>query len=303
MKLIKNFNYKIQYFFIIIFIKLIKLFPEKIRFKFAEKLGVLFFKFEKKRKAIAIANLSLAFPDLSELEKEKIILKSYKVMFKAFMSTIWFEEYLKEEGKVNIINEEEIEKLISKYNTVIAACMHMGNMETPLKAAEKYPVVTVAKKQRNPYLDQLITENREKLNITLLKKSRKTAVELKKKIGTKCIIALFSDHRDKGAEVVFFGHPTIAPTGAVSLAMKNNLPLVLNYTILNDDNTSTVYVSNEIKLIDTGNYKEDLNSNMQLLINEIEKVILKYPEQWMWFHDRWNLSRFLFKSLKKKKKK
>lgn len=301
MKLMKTFNYRIQYCIIIFFMSLIKLFPERLRFSFASKLGELFFKFEKKRRAIAIANLSLAFPNLSLSEKETIILKSYKVMFKAFMSTIWFEDYLQEEGKVKIVNIEELNRLMANKTAVIAACMHMGNMETPLKIASKYPVTTVAKAQRNPYLDNLITKNREKIpNVTLLKKSKRTAVQLKNSLNTNSIIALFSDHRDKGAEVTFFGRETVSPTGAVSLAMKNNLPLFLSHTILHDDNTTTVYVGEEIILTNTGNYKEDLNKNMQLLINEIEKVILEHPEQWMWFHDRWNLSRELFKDKKNK---
>ncbi|MGL4254021.1 MAG: lysophospholipid acyltransferase family protein [Fusobacteriaceae bacterium] len=281
--------YKLQYLLMMGLIKIIKLIPEKSRFSFAEFLGVLVYKTIKKRRIIALANLKLAFPEKSELEREKIAIKSYKIMFKAFLSTIWFDEYLKDEKKVKIVNKSSVDRAMSEKRGAIAVAMHMGNMEASLKMADYYHVVTVAKTQRNPYIDNFVTENRKKLNITLLKKSKKTGGELVSSLNENSIIALFSDHRDKGAHVEFFGEETIAPTGAVSLALRNRVPLFIGYNVMNDDNSCTTYISDEIPLIDTGNFKEDLNKNMQNLMHEMEKIITQHPEQWMWFHDRWNL--------------
>ena len=50
-------------------------------------------------------------------------------------------------------------------------------------------------------------------------------------------------------------------------------------------------ISEEISLIRTENSKQDILENTQLLIHKMEDVIRKHPEQWMWFHDRWNLYR------------
>ncbi|MGL6100162.1 MAG: lysophospholipid acyltransferase family protein [Fusobacteriaceae bacterium] len=281
--------YKLQYILMLFFTKIIKIIPEKSRFSFAEFLGTLVYKTVKKRKIIALANLKLAFPEKSDIERERIALKSYKIMFKAFLSTIWFEDYLKDEKKIKIVNKEVIDKVMSENRGAITVAMHMGNMEASGKMADFYHFVTVAKTQRNPYIDNFITENRKKLNITLLKKSKKTGGELVNSLHENSIIALFSDHRDKGANVEFFGEETIAPTGAVSLALRNRVPLFICYNVMNDDNTCTTYFSDEIKLVDTGNFKDDLNVNMQTLMHEMEKIITRYPEQWMWFHDRWGL--------------
>lgn len=283
--------YKLQYLLMLGFLKIIKFFPEKTRFNFGEFLGVLVYKIIKKRRIVTLANLKLAFPEKNDMEREKIALKSYKIMFKAFLNTAWFEEYLKDDKKIKIVNKESVDKVMSEKKGAIAVCMHMGNMEASLKIADYYHVVTVAKRQSNPYIDSFITENRKKLNITLLKKSKKTGGELINSLSKNSIIALFSDHRDKGASVEFFGEETIAPTGAMSLALRNKVPLFIGYNVMNDDNTCTLFISDEIPLIDTGNFKEDLNKNMQNLMHEMEKIITKHPEQWMWFHDRWNLYR------------
>jgi KDO2-lipid IV(A) lauroyltransferase len=270
-------------------INILKLFPESARFSFAKGLGTLGYKIVKSRRITALANLKLAFPEKSQQERERIALKSFQVMAKAFLSTLWFDSYLKNNDNVKVENIELLDKAHAKGKGVVIATMHMGNMEASLKIADKYHVLTVAKKQKNPYIDKFITENREKLNITLLKKDKGTSKKLFEALERKSIVALFSDHRDKGAEVEFFGENTIAPTGAVSLALKYDVPLILGFNVLNDDNTCTAHIYEEIEMVHAENFKESVKINTQILIDKMEKIITEYPEQWMWFHDRWKL--------------
>lgn len=89
--------------------------------------------------------------------------------------------------------------------------------------------------------------------------------------------------------MIFFHKDAKAPTGAVSIALKKDIPLILVYNILNDDNSTTIFVSDEIILEKSENFKESVQKGTQKLIDEMEKIIKKHPEQWMWFHDRWNI--------------
>lgn len=292
--------YLLQYLLCRIFIFILLLFPEKMRFSFGNFLGNLTYKLIKKRREIAILNLQMAFPEKDMKELKKIAKKSFQIMIKAFLSVLWFEKYLKDPKKIKIINGENIEKLLSKDKGLIVAAIHMGNMESILKAAGNHNIVTVAKKQRNPYINNYMNKLRDKYsNVEVLEKKDSTSRELLKKVDEKKIIALFSDHRDSGSMVTFFHKDAKAPTGAVSLALKYNIPLILVYNVMNEDNSSTIYVSDEIKIKKTDNFKDDINKNTQLLISEIEEVIRKHPEQWMWFHDRWNIHSKLRKLNKK----
>lgn len=291
--------YLVQYLLCRFFTFILLLFPEKMRFSFGNFLGNLTYKLIKKRREIALLNLQMAFPEKSQEEIEKIAKKSFKIMIKAFLSVLWFKKYLL--SSVKIINKENIDRLIAKNKGLIVASIHMGNMEATLKAANNYQIVSVAKRQRNPYINNYMKKLRsEYSNVEILEKNERTSRELIKKIDEKKIIALFSDHRDSGSIVTFFHKDAKAPTGAISLALKYDIPLILIYNVMSDDNTSTIYVSDEIILQRTDNFKEDVNKNTQLLISKIEEVIRKYPEQWMWFHDRWNIHSKLRK-LKKNK--
>ncbi len=105
-------------------------------------------------------------------------------MLKAFLCSVWFKEYFNNKENVKTVNTEAFEKAYAKGKGVIVALMHMGNMEASVKAVDGYILVTVAKKQRNPYIDEFITESRERdLNLTLLKKSKGTSKELIKRLN------------------------------------------------------------------------------------------------------------------------
>ncbi|MBQ3437832.1 MAG: lysophospholipid acyltransferase family protein [Fusobacterium sp.] len=291
--------YLIQYIIARFFIFILLLLPEKLRFKFGNFLGSLTYLLIKKRREVAYYNLKMAFPEKTDTEIEIISKKSFKIMIKAFLCTLWFEKYLQNKANMKIVNQESFEKSFSKGRGLVAATMHLGNMEASVIAAGEHEIVTVAKKQRNPYINEYMMKNRSKyIKMEVIEKDKETSRKLMKKIEEKKIIALFSDHRDKGAIVNFFEKEAKAPTGAVSLAIKYDIPLILVYNILNDDNTTSVFVGDEIMLEKTGNFKQDVQRGTQKLIDEIEKVIRKHPEQWMWFHDRWNIH----SALKKVKK-
>lgn len=294
--------YYIQYIVARFFIFLLLLFPERLRFKFGDFLGNLTYKLIKSRRMTALMNLKMAFPEKSDEEIEKIARKSFRIMIKAFLCSLWFDKYLKNPKNIKIINQESMLNACKKDKGVMAATMHMGNMEASTVCTGENKIITVAKKQRNPYINAYITKLRGKANyMEVIEKNERTSRVLISKLREKKVIALFSDHRDKGAIVNFFGKETKAPSGAVSMALKFDLPFLLVYNTFNDDNTITIYVTDEIELKKTGNFKEDVQNNVQYLINIMEDVIRKHPEQWMWFHDRWNSFREYKRSLKNKK--
>lgn len=294
----KSLVYLSQYFVFRAFKGFIMLFPEKTRFKIGENVGVLGYKLIKSRRITTLANLKLAFPEKTVEARHKIAINSYKTMGKAFLGTLWLDEYMKDNDNFKIHNIEIIDEALKK-GPVIFATMHLGNMESLSKFSEKYPLVTVAKKQRNPYLNRYITEKRKHLNITLLEKSKRTGRELFEYADFGKTIALFTDHRDKGTNVEFFGADTISPTGVATLALKYNRPLILVYCVFDKDNKTEFFIS-EIEKVNNPNlnFKENVHETTQQIIFRMEKIIAKYPEQWMWLHDRWKL----YKQITKKNK-
>ncbi len=284
-------KHRLEYYLMISFAKLLMMFSEKTRYKIAEKIGIIGYHLIKNRRMIALANLKLAFPEKTDEERIELAKKNYKVLTKGYLSSLWLMDFIFDETKVNVENYHILDDAVAENKGLIIAGIHMGNIEAFFKITEKYRVSGVVKAQRNPYVNKYIIESRSQFNFNMIKKSKSTPRELLKVIKNKEILGLFSDHRDKGTTVNFFGRDTIAPTGAVHFALKFKIPLIFAYSILNEDNTNTVKIIKKIKLIETGDLKADVRVNTQNLIYLMEKAIKEYPEQWMWFHDRWRLSK------------
>jgi len=156
--------YFIQYIVARFFIFLLLLLPEKLRFKFGDFLGNLTYKLIKSRRMTALMNLKMAFPEKSDEEIEKIARKSFRIMIKAFLCSLWFDKYLKNPKNIKIINQESMLNACKKDKGVMAATMHMGNMEASTVCTGENKIITVAKKQRNPYINDYITKLRGKAN-------------------------------------------------------------------------------------------------------------------------------------------
>lgn len=296
----KNFNFFIQYILFKILKGILMIFPEKSRFRFAEKIAVLSYKILKSRRVTTLLNLKQVFPEKNLDELKKLAIESYKTIGKAFVGTLWLDKYVNKEGNFKIANPEMID-VISKNSPVTVANMHFGNMEGLLKIAEYFNVVTVGKTQNNPYVNKEIIKNRKCFNITLLQRSRNTSRELIKFAKEGRNIALLTDQKGSGTDVVFFGEPTTSPTGVTSIACKFDRPLFLVYCIYQKDFSTLAFIK-EIKKCEDDSlpFKDKVQITTQNMIYEMEKVIKEYPEQWMWMHDRWNFYKQYKKGVLKK---
>lgn len=289
----KKINYKLQYYLLLFFANFILLFPEKVRFKFASKLADIGFLVIKKRRYITLLNLRKVYPEKSEQELIYIARSSYRNMAKGFLCTLWLKKYIDNPKNIKIIGEDIFEEACSQNRGVMVALIHMGNMEATLAVARGRDIVTVAKEQRNPYIDKFIDNSRKNdLHLDVIVKDKQTMRKLMKRMKEKKIYGLFTDHRDNGVKIDFFGKITKAPSGAVTLALKYDMPLILAYSYFNEDNSTTIVIE-KVELVhnEDKTFKELVQINTQNLMHQIERVIRNHPTQWMWFHDRWKYSR------------
>ena len=104
------------------FIFLFLITPRFLMKKFLELLAFLAYKFNKKHKSIAKANLDLVYKNtISEERKEEIIYNSYKSLVFNMYEFIENQKLTKDEilEKANIINGEIIEKALKENRKII----------------------------------------------------------------------------------------------------------------------------------------------------------------------------------------
>ena len=281
------FRFKVEMFFIKSATWLLLKTPESLRYKFGDFLGLASYRLIKKRRIVTLNNIKNAFPEKSDEEIEKIAIKSYQTMVKTFMMSLWIPDTCRDDNKVKYSNYEVFQQAKDQGKGVIIASLHMGCFESVQKVALSNNLYDVIKPQKNVLLDKFMNDNRKKTGINLIYKDSASARDLIKALKNKDIVCLFSDHYDIGCDVEFFGKKTQASNGVASLALKYGSPVVLMYNILDDYGVNTIHFDKIMDIKKTDDLKKDIVTNTQLLINEFEILIKKYPEQWMWFHRRW----------------
>ncbi len=111
-----------------------------------------------------------------------------------------------------------------------------------------------------------------------------------KTINNGHLLALASDQNagNKGVPIKFFNHHSSIPRGASYFYYKTKCPIYIGFCILKKD------FSYEFKLkqIESKNLSEQIN-DLNIEINTIysnilENEIIKYPDQYFWFHKKWD---------------
>ncbi|MFY9081620.1 lipid A biosynthesis acyltransferase, partial [Aliarcobacter butzleri] len=117
------------------FIFLFLITPRFLMKNFLEFLAFLAYKFNKKHKSIAKANLDLVYKNtISEERKEEIIYNSYKSLVFNMYEFIENQNLSKEEilKKANLVNAEIIEKAFKENRKIIYIGAHYGGWELNL---------------------------------------------------------------------------------------------------------------------------------------------------------------------------
>jgi KDO2-lipid IV(A) lauroyltransferase len=92
----------------------------------------------------------------------------------------------------------------------------------------------------------------------------------------------------EGVLTSFFGHPALTHKSPALLHLKTGVPIVLLMPRrISNDFKFEFIISDPITMTPSKNNDDDVQKLMQIITTETEKVIAKYPEQWLWAHRRW----------------
>jgi Kdo2-lipid IVA lauroyltransferase/acyltransferase len=198
---------------------------------------------------------------------------------------------LSEFEKFRVIHGAEyMEAAHKKGKGLIMLTGHLGAFEftaTELSFRGYKPLI-VGTRMKDEKLNELLGRQRSKLGATAVERGKDTVKLVKTlKSGGTVLILIDQDTKVKSRFVNFLGRPCATPIGATLMALKTGAMIVPMFTHLRDDYKLEINCYPEIELTVTGDEETDLVVNTQKLNDVIEREIRKYPEQWVWMHERW----------------
>ncbi|CAM3623110.1 lipid A biosynthesis acyltransferase [Arcobacter aquimarinus] len=281
-----------RYFLYIVFRFIFLITPKFIMKKILQFLAFFAYKFNKKHKRIAKANLDLVYQNqIDEKRKEEIIYNSYKSLvfnMYEFMEnqTISKEDMFK---KANIINADIIKKAHDEKRKVIYITAHYGGWELtlPYIALMFGEIAVVNRKMDNPHIQKLYAQARSKNKITMLEKQVAAKGMIKAFKENKSVAVVIDQHIGSGVDVLFLGQKDMATDSTARLALKFDAIIIPIFTVCNDFRDYTINVGEAID-VKTLEFKTDdkIQELTQLQNDLITKQVFFKPDYWLWQHKR-----------------
>ena len=278
----------ITYLFLRLFNLFLHLFPRRINIIFGKIFGIFLCYFFPLRTAVAKINLKIAFPEKNKNDINKLILNTYK-----HYGILTFEFLRLHSSKINnniFIIDDETKKILLSKSGIILMTAHIGNWEMILSIISQHKKATaIVREQRNYGGDKFFSECRMLKNVSLIpnKGSKRKMLEA---LNNGEILLLASDQNAKkhGTYIDFFGKKASIPKGAGHFYHSTNSMLVVGFCILRED-FKYEFKLREIKINNNIEQKEDLIVEVNSVYSRtLENEIKKYPEQYFWFHKKWD---------------
>jgi KDO2-lipid IV(A) lauroyltransferase len=292
---LKKIRRKIYYYSAYVFSRLVLILPYKF------SVGFLSFLFGNISYYVAMAgarnarkNLKKCFPEKSDKDIKIIVKKIFCLEAKNFFELVNFprmdSNFIKSIAFVEKI--DTIQESFKKGKGILFTGAHTGNWEITgaIMAEMGIPVNVVAKKIYIDGLNDMLVGYRRSKNVkVILRESSDSGIKLLRalKKGESIAMLIDQDVDVSGVFVDFFGQKAWTPSGLAVLALKTGADVYVVFDQRIDDYRHKTAVNGPININKTGNFEKDIESLTQEVTSILEEHIKKYPEQWVWFHDRW----------------
>ncbi|MGD2273056.1 MAG: lysophospholipid acyltransferase family protein [Desulfobacterales bacterium] len=257
-------------------------------------LGTLAFHLDIPHRRIVRRNLAFIYPhwDPARIKKfTKQIFQNIGITFAEIcqMMVLSKKDIL---GRMRVTGIEHLSSALKAESGAILISAHLGNWEMIPLTGPFYldrPFVAVARKLPFDLLNRFILKLRSRFSTGVIDKEG-AFPEMRKVLRRGDILGIMIDQgvkRSEGLDVNFLGRKARATPAAALLALRCKSPAVPIFCVREPDGGLHVMVSPPLDLKRTGNLREDLKNNTQVMTDAVEKAVSNYPQQWFWVHKRW----------------
>ena len=268
--------------------------PKRWALQLGRCIGLLFYYLVKKRREIAAANLQIAFGDhLTAQQHREICKASFINVGKTCIEFLRFPKLNTENiwNEVTVEGKENLHTVLEAGKGAIVFLPHFGNWELlSLVYGALIPnrAKAIAFPLKNARLNTYIWRHREQMSLALI--PRKQAVrETLRALKNNEAVGFFADQNagPEGVFVDFLGKPASAARGPAVIARKTGAPLLFSISIRQPNDKHHVHISSPIHVKPSDDFERDIECYTTQMLKQLEAYIHKYPEQWLWLHNRW----------------
>ena len=284
------------------FLNFLKLFPADGGINFADwltrKLGPRI-----RRHQLMLTNLRNAFPEKSDAEIEEIALASWGNMGRlaaeyVFLDRLFdFDPESETPGRIEVSGIPIFLDLRDNPRPFIVFTGHTGNFELlPVAGAAFGLTVTVLfRPPNNPYVAKKVFDFRAKRMGNLVPSHAGSSFSLARELEAGRGVGVLVDQKfRKGLKTKFFGRDVKTNPLLPKLVRQFNCEVYPARCIRLPDNRYRLEIEPKLEMPRNEAGGLDLTATAQMLNDKVESWVRENPEQWLWYHDRWNIKKAVF---------
>ncbi len=243
---------------------------------------------------VGMRNLALAFPEKSRADRTRVLRGMYRSLGWQLGEFCRMPRYTLEQASrfIRYDGLENYLKARSRGKGVLVLTGHIGAWELSsfYHSLAGYPMSMVIRRLDNPLVDRFVNRIRcQHGNRVLHKDDFARGLIAAMRAGETVGVLMDTNMTPpQGVFVDFFGHQACTAAGVARLALRTGAAVLPGFLIWEQsENRYVLCFLPELELANTGNDDRDAVANTQLFTRTLEKIIRRYPEQWLWAHRRW----------------
>jgi KDO2-lipid IV(A) lauroyltransferase len=261
--------------------------PHRLRMMFGAGLGLIGYHLIKGRRRVVEKNVALCFPDLSEVERNDLVRRTFRSGGMSIIETAisWLRGGEPVYARSALEGVPNLKAALAKGKGVILLGTHMQTLDLAGAILSREAVLDVMyRANKNALMEAIMTTGRERLYPHAIERSDIRQVIRNVKAGH---VVWYGPDQDYGARnsvfVPFLGVSAATTTALSRIAKITGAPVVpFSHFRVDDDSGYRVVLYPVLEGFPSDSPEEDCRR-----INEfVESCVTQYPEQYWWFHRR-----------------
>ena len=241
-------------------------------------------------------NLRIAFPELDETERRRLLLGCFDSLGRLLGEFSQFPRATPESlrqmidyDQVGLAHLRDAEK---NRRGVIFLTGHLGAWELLSFgwSALEYPISFLVRPIDNPLVEEMIERVRTRFGNRAINKKNAARESLRvlREGGTLGILSDLNTQTREGVFVPFFGRLACTTAGIATLALKTDAVVIPTCAVWDNKRKRYFFHGDPpVELVRTGDRQKDVEINTARFAEAIERLVRRYPDQWLWIHRRW----------------
>jgi KDO2-lipid IV(A) lauroyltransferase len=286
----------VKRFFVWLIISFLRILPYWLAYLIGTFVGKVLY-FLKLESHVAFTNLDIVYGDTKSASEKDAIYKASMLNFGRVIINYMRLPFAGEKfwtKNCELVNEDVLKKAVNKKKGVIFVGGHiaMWDLAGGKVGMSGYPAAVVSKGIVDPVIDKVVTAARTAMNMGGIETS-KTMDQIFSglKRGESLVLALDQNmKKGKGEFIDWMGKKASSVKSTAYIARESGAAVIPGFMIQEGPKKFKVILGDELSWLQCPEDPEkELMMNNQNQADSVQKIILQYPEHWLWIYKRWKV--------------